>query len=71
MTCMWRVPFQDEDEVGHERKHKHRAEAAAAAALGYGLYERHQKDNAEEKLEEVHGYDSDGRKKPDNQKYDY
>ncbi|KAG0570104.1 hypothetical protein M758_6G133400 [Ceratodon purpureus] len=60
----------DDDELEHERKHKHYAEAAAAAAVGYGLYERHQKNDAEDSLEE-HGYDSDGKKKRDSQKFDY
>jgi hypothetical protein len=47
-----------------ERKHKRIAEGVAAAAVGYGLYEHHQKSEAEDKLEEL-GYDSDGNKKKD------
>jgi hypothetical protein len=60
---------KDDEELDDERKHKHYAEAAAAAAIGYGLYERHEKNDAEEKLEEIRsrqGYDSYG-----NKKYDY
>nr|PNR46525.1 hypothetical protein PHYPA_013644 [Physcomitrium patens] len=53
---------EEREELEDERKHKHYAEAAAAAALGYGLYERHEKRDAEDRLEEL-GYDSDGKKK--------
>jgi hypothetical protein len=52
----------DRQEMDDERKHKRIAEGVAAAAVGYGLYEHHQKSEAEDKLEEL-GYDSDGNKK--------
>ena len=55
---------EDREEMDDERKHKHIAEGVAAAAVGYGLYEHHQKSEAEDKLEEL-GYDSDGNKKKD------
>lgn len=51
-----------EEEFEEERRHKRYAESTAAAALGYGLYERHQNNEAEERLEEL-GYDSDGKRK--------
>lgn len=38
-------------EVEHERHRKHEFELATAAALGYGLHERHEKNEAEEELE--------------------
>lgn len=53
---------EDREEMDDERKHKRIAEGVVAAAVGYGLYEHHQKSQAEDKLEEL-GYDSDGNKK--------
>lgn len=38
-------------ELEHERRRKHEFELATAAAVGYGLYERHEKNEAEEELE--------------------
>lgn len=38
-------------ELEHERHRKHEFELATAAALGYGLHERHEKNDAEEELE--------------------
>lgn len=55
---------EDREEMDDERKHKRIAEGVVAAAVGYGLYEHHQKSQAEDKLEEL-GYDSDGNKKKD------
>lgn len=38
-------------ELEHEKHKRHELELATGAALGYGLHERHEKDEAEEELD--------------------
>lgn len=45
--------YGDDAEYDEERRHKRYAEAAAVAALGYGLHERHERKEDDERLEEM------------------
>jgi hypothetical protein len=52
----------EEAEYDEERRHKRYAEAAAAAAVGYGLHERHERREDDERLQDL-GYDEGGERR--------
>lgn len=53
---------EEEAEYEEERRHKRYAEAAGVAAVGYGLHERHERREDEERLQEL-GYDEGGERR--------